>query len=66
MGRLESLQNSSGKAKCDRCGFNFLVSELVEDERTGLVLCQKDVDQLSFNDEKGERPTENVNHHFKT
>lgn len=27
------------KATCDRCGFDYLKSQLVEEERTGLMVC---------------------------
>ena len=66
MGRLEAIRETSGKAKCDRCGFTFLVSELIEDEKTGLILDSKCVDQPSFLEEKQEQIRDNINHHFAT
>lgn len=34
------------KDTCDRCGFDYLSTELVEEERTGLMVCSKCYDPV--------------------
>jgi len=66
MGRLADLQDTVGKAKCDRCGFWFLVEELLEEEETGLIVDSKCLDHRSFNETKSDSSKDTYNHHFTT
>lgn len=40
------------KAVCDRCGFHFLLSELVEEERTHYMVCRNCYDPPHPQDNK--------------
>jgi protein-arginine kinase activator protein McsA len=40
------------KATCDRCGFDFLSTELIEEERTGLMVCSRCYDPVHPQDLK--------------
>ena len=66
MGRLAEIQNTVGLYKCDRCGFTFDVTELVEEEETGLIVDQKCLDKPSHNEMKRDGTKESYQHHFNT
>lgn len=63
MGRLAELSDQVAKYRCDRCGFMFLISELVDEEATGLVVDKKCLDKEGFTEATRDRqPTQ---HYFK-
>jgi len=65
-GRLDSIELNAGKYNCERCGFSFLVAELVEEEDTGAVVCRRCLDKPSFEEEKRDQGGEMIEHHFTT
>jgi NAD-dependent SIR2 family protein deacetylase len=40
------------KKECDRCGFDYLDTELIEEERTGLHVCKNCYDPPHPQDDK--------------
>jgi len=66
MGRLDDLKNSVGKYNCERCGFSFLVDELVEEEETSMVVCKPCLDKTGFNEKKQSGSRDSISHHFDT
>lgn len=44
------------KRECDRCGFDYLRSELTKEERTGLIVCDKCHDPLARDDRPRQWP----------
>ena len=66
MGQLDTLNETVGKFRCNRCGFYFLVEDLVEEEETKAIVCVKCLDKPSFEEEKSDEGAAPIEHYFKT
>uniref|UniRef100_A0A6H1ZP02 Uncharacterized protein n=1 Tax=viral metagenome TaxID=1070528 RepID=A0A6H1ZP02_9ZZZZ len=65
-GRLDALADTVGLYKCEKCGFTYKVDELVEEDKTNLIVCKKCEDQVSFEEQKVDEGGGIVEHHFTT